>query len=293
MSGREFVATSCICCGKRRLHGSAAVLMPFVAYRVFGHEPVEITPEWGMRDLKTGWSYTLCRSLECLDCGALFLDYRFTDEQMAALYAGYRDERYVRDRVRFEPGFASTIAASYGRRHAHISNVEEWLSRYVPEKPVVLDFGGDDGKNSPFLGKASRLQVHDISGVALVEGAERAEPSQFGTTHHDLIVCAQTLEHVAYPLDLLRQILPAMDSDTLLYVEVPFEDVMRLDLPAGEAATRKRHWHEHINFFSQKSMRILLQSTGLEPVAEFSMPLDIGYGQRFIQGYLARLAGSN
>src|SRR5690606_7559470 len=84
------LADACICCGAQDLASSPAVLMPFVASRALGQEPVEITPEWGLRDLRPGTAYTLCHSLQCHACGALFLDYRFTPAQMAALYAGYR-----------------------------------------------------------------------------------------------------------------------------------------------------------------------------------------------------------
>ena len=81
----EFIARHCICCSSDHLDRSPAVLMPFVAKRVYGHEPVEITAEWGLRDLRAGMAYTLCNSLQCQRCGALFLDYRFTDLQMASL----------------------------------------------------------------------------------------------------------------------------------------------------------------------------------------------------------------
>lgn len=289
MVSREFVATSCICCGGTNLQGTPAVLMPFVAFRVFRHEPVEITAEWGMRDLKEGWSYTLCRTLECLDCGAVFLDYRFTDEQMSALYAGYRDEAYVRDRVRFEPGYAGLVESVYSERHAYLDEVEKWLIQFVPANPKVLDFGGSDGMNSPLLGIASAVEVHDISGVELVQGASRANPATFGNVHYDLVSCVQTLEHVAYPLETLQQLLPALDDASLLYVEVPYEDLMVKELPFGEAGVQKKHWHEHINFYSRESMLALLKRAGLEVVAEHRQTVDIGYGERWIQGFLAKL----
>ena len=118
------VARHCICCESARLDRSPAVLMPFVAKRVFGHEPVEITADWGLRDLKAGMAYTLCNSLQCADCGVLFLDYRFGDEQMAALYGGYRDQTYTRERDHYEPGYASMAAQDFAQRHAYVADVE-------------------------------------------------------------------------------------------------------------------------------------------------------------------------
>src|SRR5580658_3942823 len=173
---REPIAWQCVCCASDRLEGSPAVLMPFVASRVFSHEPVEITAEWGLRDLRPGMAYSLCKSLHCLDCGLLFLDWRFTDVQMAALYRGYRDAEYTRQRDHFEPGYAAGAARDFHVRHAYIADVEAWLARWLPEQPAVLDFGGGNGINSPFLGRSALLHVHDVSGVAVMEGATPVRP---------------------------------------------------------------------------------------------------------------------
>lgn len=123
MVNRELIAKHCICCASDRLDKSSAVLMPFVAQRVFGHEPVEITADWGLRDLRQGMAYTLCNSLQCQDCGALFLDYRFTDDQMASLYHNYRDEQYNAQRIRFEPGYVNVVP-HYHQRAAYLEEVE-------------------------------------------------------------------------------------------------------------------------------------------------------------------------
>ena len=145
---RDLIARRCICCNSQNLAKAPAVLMPFVAYRVFGHEPLEILPEWGFRDLRPGMAYTLCNSLQCRECGLLFLDYRFTDAQMAALYTGYRDERYTRERDRFEPGYGATAARGFENRAAYIAKVEQWLAPHLPAQPAVLDWGGGNGINT-------------------------------------------------------------------------------------------------------------------------------------------------
>ena len=95
------LADTCICCGASDLASSPAVLMPFVASRALGQEPLEISASWGMRDLKSGMAYTLCHSLQCRACGCLFLDYRFTPVQMASLYADYRGPAYTHQRDTF------------------------------------------------------------------------------------------------------------------------------------------------------------------------------------------------
>ncbi|CAM5789225.1 hypothetical protein CCAE64S_02342 [Castellaniella caeni] len=136
------VARRCICCGSSNVRRSPAVLMPFVAKRVFGHDPVNVTAEWGLRDLRPGMAYTLCNSLQCQMCSVLFLDYRFTDDQMAALYRGYRDSNYNEQRESYEPGYMVSSGVRYQRRDPYIAELERWIAPHVPSCPAVLDWGG-------------------------------------------------------------------------------------------------------------------------------------------------------
>lgn len=289
MESPELIARSCICCDGNRLSKSPAVLMPFVALRVFGHEPLEITADWGLRDLRQGMAYTLCNSLQCQGCGALFLDYRFTDKQMAALYQGYRDESYTRQRNHFEPGYAA-VAEHYRGREAYISDVEAWLAPHLPALPAVLDWGGSSGINTPFLLQHSLLHVHDISAVELVKGAERVGPEQVVKGRYDLVVCSQVLEHVSFPLALIEEIHAALGPQTLLYLEVPHEALMREHPGSLDLARLKRHWHEHVNFFSEQSLHCLLDRAGLVLVDSYFLPVNLGWRQGEVMGVLARRA---
>jgi hypothetical protein len=287
MVSRELVASSCICCGGGNLEKSPAVLMPFVALRVFGHEPVEITEEWGLRDLRQGMAYTLCNSLQCQECGALFLDYRFTDKQMAALYHNYRDEVYTAQRTHFEPGFVNT-RGHFDHRAAYLEEVEAWLSRRLPQAPAVLDWGGDTGINSLFRFDNKLLHIYDISGVDLVSSARAVDIEQAYHNYYDLVSCSQVLEHVAFPADLIKQMLPAVKDNTLLYLEVPNEALIRAHPHSKNLAPLKRHWHEHVNFFTETSMRRMLENAGLDLVDTLNLKVDLGWIQGEVLGFLAR-----
>ncbi|SDI27663.1 Methyltransferase domain-containing protein [Pseudomonas flavescens] len=287
MVNRELIAGSCICCAGSRLHRSSAVLMPFVAHRVFGHEPVEITADWGLRDLRHGMAYTLCNSLQCQDCGALFLDYRFTDAQMAALYHDYRGEAYNAERIRYEPGYARVVE-HYEERAPYVSEVEAWLAPHLPGKPAVLDWGGDSGINSPFRESNRLLHIHDISGVELVAGAQRVKLENIDSHRYDLVVCSQVLEHVACPMAFVGQLLAAMGPQTLLYLEVPHEALIREHPGSLELAPLKRHWHEHVNFYNETALRRLLERLGLSLVDTLHLPVDLGWTRSQILGVLAR-----
>lgn len=281
------IADACICCASMALASSPAVLMPFVAKRVLGHDPVEITTHWGLRDLRQGTAYSLCHSLQCQDCGTLFLDYRFTSEQMASLYRGYRDDAYTRQRDDYEPGYASTVARDYLQRHPYIDRVETWLATHLPENPSVLDWGGGDGRNTPFLGRG-RVHVHDISGVEIVDGAETIDLQKPGSRIFDLVVCSQVLEHVPAPIELLVDILPMLSPRTLLYLEVPHEQLIREHPGSLDLAKLKRHWHEHINFFTDAGLRQLIDRAGLQLVDVHFLGIEVGMQKGEVIGVLAR-----
>lgn len=261
----ERIAARCICCGSDELKKSPAILMPFIAKRVFGWEPVEITVDWGLRDIKSGMAYPLCNSVQCAGCGALFLDIRFNDSEMAALYSGYRGEKYTDLRDRFEPGYRSRNSIIL-RGSTHIASVETFLSRYVIPPLSILDWGGDTGLNTPFGSQSKVFHIYDISNKPTTEGAVRVDKDTIRVTHYDLIVLSHVLEHLPYPAKAIMEITPVMKKDTVLYIEVPHEDLLRLNPASDNVYTKKRHWHEHINFFTRESLRLLLERCGLAAI---------------------------
>jgi hypothetical protein len=55
-----------------------------------------------------------------------------------------------------------------------------------------------------------------------------------------------------------------MDKGSVLYIEVPLENVVLNN--NADLHTLKKHWHEHINFYSEKSLCLLVQNVGLEVI---------------------------
>lgn len=274
----ERIASRCICCGGKDLLKSPAVLMPFVAKRVFDWDVVEITQDWGMRTLKTGMAYPLCNSLQCVSCRALFLDIRFSEDEAARLYSGYRNDDYTALRETFEPGYAERNALFF-QRAPYISSVEAFLEPHLPEGALhILDWGGDIGVNTPFRDKADKVAVYDISGRSIVDGTKSIGLDQTGFEDFNLIICSNVLEHVAAPAEMLNDIATKMAKDAILYIEVPHEIFMLDNLSTENFAQRKKHWHEHINFFSDKALRVMIGQSPLEIVAMESVVCDV-YGR--------------
>jgi hypothetical protein len=257
------IANYCICCGSRELKKSPAILMPFVAHRVFDWKPVEITDDWGLNTIKNGWAYTVCNSVQCNDCNMIFLDIRFSDSEMAALYNGYREQQYTELREKYEPGYKERNSAlDYGSDY--IADIELFLSQYLSFPINVLDWGGDTGKNTPFKSKCNLFHIYDISNKPVIEGAKKVDKSTADKNKYDLVVCSNVLEHVPYPTELILDIKTVMSEDTLLYLEIPLEDIIRTAETEINLHEKKKHWHEHINFYTEKSIHSMLKICGLD-----------------------------
>ncbi len=267
------IAKRCVACDGADLARRPAVLMPFLALRVFGWECPVVDASWGLRDVPQGHALPVCGSVLCHACGMLFLDMRFDDEEMAALYTGYHGADYSAMRARFEPSYPARNTLLLGE-HAYIPEVERFIAPHLSGPPRVLDWGGDTGRNTPFRDRATLHHVHDISGEPVIAGARAVTPDEARATPYDLVVSSNVLEHVPDPRALLRDIAAVMRPHTLLYVEVPHEDAIRLH-PAPERLARKRHWHEHVNFFSEAALDRLLDHAGLRLVERLSRPVEV------------------
>lgn len=282
------IAKQCVCCCGDDLSKSPAVLMPFVASRVFGWEPVEITEEWHLRDLKCGMAYSVCNTLKCNDCGLIFLDIRFDDSEMASLYSGYRAENYTALRTRFEPDYQARND-DHLAGYDYIPHVEDFLRQRVGRIDSVLDWGGDTGLNTPFRDEVAVHHVYDISDVPVISSAVRIEAAEAITQEYDLVVVSQVLEHVPYPKDIVAEAVRALRRGAFLWVEVPFEAIIRLASDPAFAYLDKRHWHEHVNFFTKDALTAMLEDSGLLVVERTSFPVDIGGKSAHVQGALCKL----
>tara|TARA_Y100000996_G_scaffold285715_1_gene225518 strand:+ start:399 stop:641 length:243 start_codon:yes stop_codon:yes gene_type:complete len=51
-----------------------------------------------------------------------------------------------------------------------------------------------------------------------------------------------------------------MDYKTILYIELPFENIVREAEDISMLYKQKKHWHEHINFFNESSILEVINS---------------------------------
>lgn len=263
---KERIATACVCCNNTALKKSPALLMPFISHRALGLAPVKIDATCGLKTIPTGMAYALCHSTFCPSCGFLFLDVRFSERELSSLYEGYREKDYTELREHYEPGYKKRNETLTGGV-TYIDQVEKFLSPFLTCPIKILDWGGDTGKNTPFKNNNSLLHIYEINNKQPIEGAKLVDKKEISKTTYDLVVCSHVLEHVPYPSDLLLEIKEAMQSNTILYIEVPFEEIMQNANDDMELQLKKRHWHEHINFYSEESLRRLVANCGFDVIA--------------------------
>ena len=244
--------------------------MPFISHRVFDWAPIEITPEWDLEryGIGAGTAYTVCNTLSCRDCSHIFLDMRFNNFEMSKLYRDYREEEYLNLREKYEPGYKirnEKLKSGYN----YIDKIESFLLPHVkkPQSLKILDWGGDTGKNTPFYSECEFLYIYDISEKSPIGEAKRINKDEIKVVECDLFVCSNVLEHIPFPEDTLCEINSAMKCDAILYIELPYENLVRQSEEQNElqnAYKKKNHWHEHVNFFTDTSIRELVHNSGFE-----------------------------
>jgi len=231
------------------------IVMPFVAHRVMEY-PAAAIMYGGQEIVPTLFT----NSLRCEDCGFIFSQVRYSDDQMARLYKGYRGPEYNEMRSVYEPAYAE-FAARVGTDEIEIQARQIAMRRFLDGSldydaiESLLDYGGDHGQHIPAFIPAKKKYVYEVSGVEVLPGIELVRDLD-RMAPVDLVINANVLEHLPYPRQALERIRPLCHRNSRLFVDVPFELKSEDHYPGG--------FHEHINFFSLKSLQALLSTCGFE-----------------------------
>lgn len=225
----------------------------------------------------------------------MFYNPRLNDDEMQRAYRGYRSKEYREMRHEFEPWYSE-------RFNAELASETHYVSRRVKLAPIfqqhlqgheirrVLDYGGDHGDLMLGLFGNAELFVYDISGATPARGVTATSDPE--ACQADLIINSNVLEHVGSPRTLVNEIMDAAPSGALIFLEVPCEAALgprriirRMVQAAIVAVTRPsmaRHvirpaalymMHEHVNYFTERSLTTLMQRCGGKVVASGYYPL--------------------
>ncbi len=235
---------------------------------------MKLVPGDGFRDIELGTSYQICNTCECNSCELMYCDVRFNNDDLKRYYRDYQTEEFFKQREFFEASFI-TRRKSFKPGSGIISGlfnsmnlVEEFISdngNYQADAGTILDYGGSLGSGFPFSSSKATKFVYDFD-PRVKNKPNFIQKKDFSKYPIDLVVLRHVLEHTPYPRKIIREITASCKSGTLVYIEVPLEHVMTKH-EAGTRYLEKKIWHEHINFFNDKSVNKMAAASGLNFVS--------------------------
>lgn len=274
----------CVICDSKDLSNYKAVIAPFLVSRI-----------WGSKTKKNK-----IRLFQCRKCEFAFFNLRFEEKEMAALYKNYRDDAYQRERNQYEDWYTKEVNEEVGNGKKEIekrnANLSSLLKNTIDVSKIktVLDFGGDKGQFIPDLLKKAKRYVYEISGTKALPGVKSIDNIEsLKLISFDFIMCCHVLEHTPFPMQVLKQIKALSHEDSFFYFELPldppflysdlltFKNLVKRVLFIIEPIRRKFFrtllMHEHINFYSKRSLGNILDLAGFDVVKMSVKTFDLGW----------------
>ena len=268
------IVTECVVCGSAKFQKKFGLFVPFISNCVADYPPSYFSlPGFP----GSGYPFLMSNSLKCEACDLVFAQIRFDDDEMSRIYHDYRGDAYNKKRLMFEPTYKDLVDY-IGNDPKEIASRDAAMCTFIKEAGMkmsvksVLDYGGDSGVNIPSMFSDCKKFVYDISGAKCVDGVTGIRDlSEVGTV--DFLMTCNLLEHVSYPCDTIKHMKKACGPNTLLFIDVPHEAPCEFD---GYNVTI---FHEHINFFTKKSLAALLLGNGFKIIKLEAVPLETSYSQ--------------
>ena len=159
--------------------------------------------------------------------------------------------------------------------------------RMKPENIRVLDYGAGFG-DSLFIAKElgfdayayeysfERIKILEEKGIKTIDSKSEIK--------FDFIISNQVLEHVTYPLYLLKDISSKLKEHGIIYISVPNCPLIERNLKAVENIKDAKELHkallkasvgafQHINFFTNKTLKLLVKKSDLKPILSLKQSL--------------------
>jgi SAM-dependent methyltransferase len=178
------------------------------------------------------------------------------------------------------------LQSFYERKYAEGAEIYRTSKQYaiscVPSGKVldILDVGCGSGKNSLALAaKGHRLHGIDISRAAIERYRHHGFDGRAGNletgidfpdTHFDLVFCSEVIEHMTSPERLAAEMYRVLKPGGLLILSTPNSAfwLYRLFGLFGYTVSELQH-PKHFQFFSRRSLILLLSSAGFVPSRVF------------------------
>jgi len=203
------------------------------------------------------------RVARCTDCGFVFVNPRPPEQILASLYSSPEQNPYASDD--YEP---------FELERPVLIKILKELQKYV-RSGRMLEVGCGRGdflrvaKTTGFAVAGCDIfqgSPPDVSGAVLYNGPLKT--AALLENSYDLVVIRNTLEHLFDPRSELEEIRKILKPGGYLYLKVPnvrFEHGLLCRLVFGKPDTFEAPYH--LNHFSPRTLKRLLNSTGLQWVS--------------------------
>lgn len=200
----------------------------------------------------------------CRRCKFVFVNPRYSEEDLGKCYTNKDSDNLISLYSRIA---SSSVIESYNR-------TLDWLEKLVPTRGRLLDFACAAG----YFFEQALKRGWDAHGTDLGMWTKEAARARgvpnlhvgrlidlhFPDHHFDVVYAAQVLEHLPAPNEDLAEIRRILRPGGLLYVDVP--NYRTLPIILGRDDFLLNTPPQHINYFTSRSLRTLLQSAGFRDV---------------------------
>jgi len=252
--------------------------------------------DWG--DLKGGKmkSCPICRSskitplfrknereiVRCENCRVLFVDPMPSKKELDNLY----NQEYWEDK-----NFRGETSLGYFAYIKERDSIEEYgrrilrILRMKGEGKKLLDVGCSLGFMLKIFGEFGGFRVFgvDLSKYAIDFGRKELglknlflgdlKRAHFRDNFFDVVTCFHTIEHVAGPISLLKEMARVLkDGGTLVLATPDVNSLYRKVMGANWFSFRHR---EHLYFFGEESVSSLLKKAGFRKILVLSEPIRV------------------
>lgn len=198
----------------------------------------------------SGSTHVNLESILCENCGFLCYRPRPEGEDIDSKYA------YIARHEKASKEFTMEKASDEPRARELYRQLRKSLDN---GSHSILDYGGGNGR----LLRYFLEDGHECSTLELVDqtlpginyaGSQISDLSSLPP--FNALICSHVLEHLADPLETLCSLIPHVEKDGVVYIEVPAE-IWNRPPPSIDPVT-------HINFFTTDSLRVLMEKSGLK-----------------------------
>lgn len=232
----------------------------------------------------------------CETCSFSFYDRRLTDEEEGKLYINYRTSEYQKQREQYDCWYTAKVNEALNNDEMALEEQRRVISKMIRDNidqtiNNALDYGGNRGDT---FGKDMNIRnkyVYDISDVDVIDGVNKISSYEdLKKITFDFIMCNMVLEHIASPVAFAKDLYDIGTKGTYYYFEVPSENPFqknkfsikknlklllnpnfnKIKLVKHYLNIRKEPYmpmHEHVNFYTPKSIRTLMENAGFEVIS--------------------------